>query len=107
MARRRGDVQRDVIERIEALQQEILEGDWFQTGYVLHELKRIENPRTGEPRRRSTEAALHMRASMITLQSELIAVRRADRAALQLAMATWALVAATIGLIVVTVLVAT
>ena len=106
MARRRAEPDRDVVARIEALQQEILEGDWFQTGYVLGELKRIENPRTGEPRRRSTEAALQVRTAMIALQTELIAARRTDRVSLQLALATWALVAATVGLIVVTLVVA-
>lgn len=104
--RRRAEPQREVVARIEALQREILEGDWFQTGYVLHELRRIENPRTKEPRRRSTEAALQMRAAMIALQTELIHARRTDRVSRQLAMATWALVAATVGLIVVTIVVA-
>jgi hypothetical protein len=104
--RRRAEPRDDVVARIEALQQEVLEGDWFQTGYVLHELKRIENPRTGEPKRRATEAALQMRAAMIALQTELIAARRTDRVSLQLALATWSLVVATAGLVVVTLVVA-
>ena len=106
MRRRRAEPDRQVVARIEELQREILEGDWFQTGYVLHELNRIANANTKEPRRRSTEAALQMRAAMIALQTELIAARRTDRVSRQLALATWALVVATVGLIVVTVVVA-
>jgi hypothetical protein len=45
-----------------------------------------------------------MRAAMIALQTQLIAARHTDRVSRQLALATWGLFAATVGLIVVTLL---
>lgn len=69
----------------------VLDGDWLRTVWLLKELEDVEKA-PDDARRRATEAALRLRASMAQMQVAIMATRRADTQARRMLFATWALV---------------